>query len=307
LTQILATGRACARPSQEKVLMQRSSIDWDDGRRIRLSGGDTARCTKLAKGQIYALVLYNSSEFDQRAEVSIVWSNKVPPATVQLRGATDGQGPASFAFISGSDTGTVSVSLGATSTASVTVILVSLTMPANTEGIQNQTLPIDGKLHDFPIFTRYEAQFPASGWISLSVQNKNTQFICLQFQQDKAAVLVVNKGSGLYDGQLSKLGPTASDGAAVTVSETTYQVYNPDPFQASGRRWVWMNGDSEANSTGATIALQNLSVLTALIRSSAARVSSLARDLPRLPWRATAEPANDAGAIQSSGLRRTQR
>jgi hypothetical protein len=95
------------------------------------------------------------------------------------------------------------------------------------------------------------------------IQNKVTQFICLQMVQTKATVIVVNIGAGLADGQVTVFGPTAKGDGAVIIDKIDYQNYHMDIQENSGV-WVWMNGDSEQNSENAQIALQQLSLFDVL-------------------------------------------
>lgn len=88
-----------------------SSINWNDGKLITLTPGDTATCTELNKGQLYGLIFYNSALADTSASISVVWSNSEAPAMVQIPGTTGNQGLASVLFVNGSDTTTISAAM----------------------------------------------------------------------------------------------------------------------------------------------------------------------------------------------------
>lgn len=236
-----------------------STLNWDDGRLLTLNGGQSARCTCLSKGEIYAVLLYNSSEFDQTAGVIVVWSNNIPPMKVDVPGTTGDAGSAGMLFISGSDTNFITLSLGATSTAQVTAVIISVSMPTNADGIKDEDLPVDGNLYPFQKLTRYHA-VPPTGWSELSLVSAKTQFISVQMRKAQATVIVLNEGSGLYDGQVYKLGVTARVKGIVQVLNCPRQTYTNSAVKGDGLSWVWMAADSEANSKDAKIALQLVSM-----------------------------------------------
>ena len=49
-----------------------------------------------------------------------------------------------------------------------------------------------------------------------TIENKLNQFICLQILETTATVIVVNKGSGIADGQVSIFGTTANKPGTVS-------------------------------------------------------------------------------------------
>ncbi|MBX2804388.1 MAG: hypothetical protein KTR19_00325 [Hyphomicrobiales bacterium] len=205
-------------------------------------------------------MLYNSTEFDQIASIMVVWSNDIPPQIIDLPGTTGNSGPATMLFVSGSDTDFVTLSLGATSTASIQAVIFSLSMPTNSEGITNKPLPVDGNLYPFQKLTRYYAVLP-EGWCELSLVSKKTQFISIQICCNTATVIVLNKGSGLYKGQIQKLGAIAQKEGTVSVIEWPKQTYTDPDIKGDGASRVWVCADSKANSEDAKIALQTLSAM----------------------------------------------
>ena len=241
-------------------------VNWNDGRLIILSAGLTAKCEGLVKGQLYAILLYNTSQIDVNAVVTVVWSNQIPPSTVTVRGSTGEGAPANFVFVSGSDTDFVSISLGPGSAATVTAFIVSVSMPLNTEGLNSAVLPSDGQFHRFNKYDRYYTD-SATGWRSITIRNLFTQFICLQILENAATVLVVNVGSGLAEGQVRKFGPTAEADKTVVIINVYNQTYQGN-VPGNGETWVWMNGDNQQNSKNAEIALQSLSALDVLLNVS---------------------------------------
>jgi hypothetical protein len=234
------------------------ALDWNDGRLVILNAGQTAKCASLVQDQLYAILLYNASQIDVDAAVTVVWSNTVPPSKVTVRGSTDEAAPANFVFVSGSDTEFVSISLSPGSAASVEAFIVSISMPLNTQGLNNAVLPVDGQFHPFEKYDRYYAE-SAAGWRSVTIENQLTQFICLQMLQSTATIFVINLGSGLAEGQVSKFGPTPNAIGTVEINQISYQSYEAY-LQGDGGTFVWMNGDSRQNSANAEIALQELSL-----------------------------------------------
>jgi hypothetical protein len=247
-------------------------LNWDDGRLIVLSAGQTAKCENLVKDQLYAVLLYNTSQIDVNAVVTVVWSNTVPPSQVTVPGTTSDGAPANFVFVSGADTDFVSISLSAGTAATVTAFIVSISMPLNTtsktdtNGLNNAVLPGDGQFHSFGKYDRYYTQ-QYSGWRSVKIQNLSTQFICLQILKSSAKVVVVNLGSGIANGQVSIFGPTANQTGTVLIDQNTYQNYTAN-ISGDGETWVWMNADNKQNSQNAQIALQLLSLTDVLLSSA---------------------------------------
>ena len=239
-------------------LVDTEPFNWNDGRLITLTGGQAAKCENLIKGQIYAVLIYNSSQFDVAAIVTVVWSNDVPPTKVTVRGTTGDNAPASFLFVSGNDTDFISISLAPGSTASIETFVASVSMPLNPKGINNAELPNDSQFYPFEKYDRYYIE-SATGWREINIQNLNNQFICLQMLEDTATVIVVNKGSGITDGQIYMFGSTANQSGVVQVENVNYQTYTAN-IQGNSGVYVWINGDSGQNSKNALIALQQLSL-----------------------------------------------
>jgi hypothetical protein len=202
-------------------------LKWNDGRLLTLSAGQAAKCETLVTGQLYAVLLYNTSQIDVDAIVTVVWSNSVPPSKVTVHGSTGDGAAAYFVFVSGTDTNFISISLSPEAAATITAFIVSVSMPSNTEGLNNAELPNSGQFQSFNKYDRYYME-PATGWRSVYIQNKVTQFICLQMVQTKATVIVVNMGSGLADGQVTVFGPTAKGDGAVIIDKIDYQNYHMD-------------------------------------------------------------------------------
>lgn len=242
----------------ESIAIAASQLNWNGGQRITLKAGDTATCTVLRPDQLYGIFIYNSAQNDNSAAVNVVWSNSQPPCQITVPGTTANAGLASMGFVSGTDTQTISVSLPSNSgIAQVDLWLGSVSMPTNTAGLNNQPLQANGDPVPFNKYTRYYA-VPPSKWMNLTIASTITQFISCQFRQDKATVFVVNETSnGLLKGQITKMGPTASETGAITI--TTSQIQSiTENLQGDGSQWVWMDADSQQNSQSATIALQSL-------------------------------------------------
>lgn len=242
----------------ESIGIAEAAINWNGGQRITLRAGDTATCTTLSPGQLYAIFVYNSAQNETIARVNVVWSNSQPPVSITVPGTTDNAGLASVGFVSGTDTQTVAVSLPSNAgIAQVEIWMGSVSMPIDTSGLNNQPLPADGNPYPFAKYTRYYA-VPPSSWYQLTIVSVITQFIAVQFRSQKAIVFVVNETSnGLLPGQVTNMGPTASAAGAVTIMAVTIQSIQSN-LQGDGSQWVWMDADSQQNSEKATISLQSL-------------------------------------------------
>jgi hypothetical protein len=243
----------------QSIQLTAGSTNWNGGQRITLQAGQTATCTTLNPGQLYAVFMYNSAQNDTNGTVNIVWSNSQPPKSITVPGTTANAGLASVAFVSGTDTQTISVSLGTNAgIAQVDVWLGSVSMPIDTSGLNNQQLPIDGSEQPFNKYTRYYC-VPPSSWQQLTITSAITQFISVQFTEAKAVVYVVNETSnGLLPNQVTSMGTTASAPGIVQIYSTTIQSVQGN-LQGNGSQWVWMNADSQQDSQSATISLQSLS------------------------------------------------
>jgi len=242
----------------ESIAIAASQINWNGGQRITLKSGDTATCTTLRPGQLYGIFIYNSAQNDNTATVNVVWSNSQPPAQITVPGTTANAGLASMGFVSGTDTQTISVSVPANSgIAQVDAWLGSVSMPTNTSGLNNSPLQSNGEPYPFNKYTRYYS-VPPSKWMSLTIVSTITQFISCQFRAEKATVFVVNETSnGLLKGQVTTIGPTASEPNAVTITPSQIQSIQEN-FQGDGTQWIWMDADSQQNSQSSTITLQSL-------------------------------------------------
>ena len=213
-------------------------------------------------GQLYAVLLYNSSQADIAAELTVVWSNLVPPLKVTVPGTTADAAPANFLFVSGNDTSFVSISLGPAESATVEAVVISVSMPTNTAGITSAELPNDGQFHAYSKYTRYYTE-SATGWRNVTIQSPVTQFVSLKIVESAATVLVVNYATTV-SGRVNLLGPTANLAGTVNIEYVSYQKYETY-LPGNGGLTVWMNGDSPINSAGAKIALQQLSAMNPML------------------------------------------
>lgn len=235
------------------------AINWNGGQRMTLTKGQTATCTVLQPDQLYGIFFYNSANSDNTAHASINWSNSQPPVSISIPGTTANAGLASLAFVSGTDTQSISVSLPSNGGLNqVDIWLGSVSMPTNTSGLNNSALPADAKQHSFNKYARYFT-VPASSWYSLTLVSTITQFISVQFREQKAVVYVLNETSnGLAPGQVINVGPTAALPGAVTLTPVTSQSVTTN-LQGDGTQWVWIDADSQQDSASASISLQALS------------------------------------------------
>src|SRR5215218_6815937 len=163
------------------IQIPEGSINWNGGQRITLQAGETATCTTLNPGQLYAIFMYNSAQNATNGTVNIVWSNSNPPVQATIPGTTANAGLASLAFVSGTDTQTVSVSLPSNAgIAQIDIWLGSVSMPIDTSGLNNSQLPLDGSENEFNKYTRYYA-VPQSKWYQMTIVSAITQFLSVQF------------------------------------------------------------------------------------------------------------------------------
>ncbi|MDA7427124.1 hypothetical protein PGB28_01535 [Primorskyibacter aestuariivivens] len=224
---------------------------------------------------MYVALVYNSSQHDQTADLNVVWTNRKPPVTVTIPGTTGDASMATMLFVSGTDTDFFSLSLGAFSAATLEILLVSVSMPANASGITNTALDADGKVYPFPKFTRYHA-VPPQGWSSISMASATHQFISIQMHKQRAKVIVLNKSvTGLHAGQVQTFGPTASKDTVVQPVFVCQQHYENNQIKGTGQSIVWMCTDSVPNARDAKIALQSLSTARALFSITGSYASRL--------------------------------
>jgi hypothetical protein len=233
-----------------------ASINWDNGNLISLSPGDSAVCQKLNQNQLYGLIFYNNVMNDAGADISIIWSNSQPPATVHVPGTTGNQGLSSVFFVNGSDTTTISAAMLQNQPgAQVQCFIASVKMPVDTNGIANLGLPLDGQNHPFTKFTRYYS-VPASHWYQAQIQSNINQFISIQFTEQTATVNIVNS---LVDpgSQISAVGTAKNQYA---INRVTNQNLSWS-LQGNGQQIVFVNADSVQNSQSAVISIQSLTAL----------------------------------------------
>jgi hypothetical protein len=233
-----------------------ANIDWNDGRLITLTPGDTATAEgALNARQLYGLFFYNSAQNQADAQVTVVWSGSHPPATVVVPGTTANQGLASVLFVSGNDTNTVSAALlQGQPGVQVQCFIGSVKMPTNTAGMNNLQLPADGQMHPFDKFTRYYT-VPQSHWYAAMLQSNINQFISVQFAEQAAKVYVVNKTS---DPSLH-VQAVGQASRQYEIEATSFQSISWN-LQGDGTQVVWINADSVQNSESAAgISLQSLS------------------------------------------------
>jgi hypothetical protein len=237
--------------------MTMSNIVWNDGRSISLTKGDTATCEALKSGQLYAIFLYNASGEDQDIPVNVNIGNGYPPKTVTVPGTTGNKGLAALALVSGTDTQTVSISISnQQSSGKIDAWVGSVGMPTNTSGIENMQLPFSGKTCAYGTRDRYYA-VPESRWYQLTISSPQNQFISVQFIENKAKVFINNP----VGDPANVIIPTGT----VAVG-ANYEIINPQGVpqvityqdQGNGQQKVWMNADSQQNSSNSTIVAQYL-------------------------------------------------
>jgi hypothetical protein len=236
-----------------------AAIGWNGGQRITLNTGDTATCTALQQGQLYAIFFYNSAGNDTDTVVNVVWSNSQPPFPVTVPGTTGDQGLASLFLVSGSDTQTVAVSIPATSAnAGIDCWLGSVGMPTDTSELINGPLPANGQAQPFNKYMRYYT-VPPSSWQQVTINSAINQFISVQFQEAFATVNIVNPSTH-PDKNIFSVGSVTkgSSGSYIVQTPTgTPQSLSYD-IQGDGTQYVWMNADSLQDSASASITLQSL-------------------------------------------------
>lgn len=235
-------------------------IDWDGGQRVSMNPGDTATCKALSSGQLYAVFLYNTTQADKDISVLITTDNSIEPVPVRVPGTTADQGLASLVLVSGTDTTSVAVAVSTTAGGTIDCWLGSVSMPTDTSGLNNQQLATNGQAQSFAKYCRYFC-VPPTSWHQLTLQSNIQQFISVQFQENFATIYVVN--------------PTVKPPLVYALGsvkvDTDYVITKPKAgsppqylqtfIEGDGTQWVWMNADSEQDSSQATIALQALTML----------------------------------------------
>ncbi|CAL2079265.1 hypothetical protein [Tenacibaculum sp. 190524A02b] len=237
-----------------------SKINWNQGGLITLNQGDTATCTgNLNNGQLYGLFFYNAAGNDATTTVIVTGAQSQEPVLVKVPGTTQNEGLAALCFVDGSKTNTVSIAITQGNPgANIQAFICSVKMPLDTNGINNENLPLDGQLHPFNKFTRFYS-VPASHWYAGQIQSDINQFISVQFEEQRAKVFIVNATQSALQGNpdfISYLGEGTKDLVEVKPSATQEVSFT---LQGNGRQLVWMNADSTQNSKDATISVQSLS------------------------------------------------
>jgi hypothetical protein len=244
-----------------------AAAPWNGGGQIYLGPGGSASCGGLNPGQLYAVFLINAAGNDTNTTVNVVGSQAYPPTTVTVPGTTQGQGAAALVFLSGNDTNQVSISVPTAQGAQIEAFLGSVSMPINTQGLNNVLLPNNGQKFQFGGYQRFFAVPPAS-WQQLTITaNGPNQFISVQFLENAATVNICNPlASTIANGGGSIVktwGPSAVGKYTVVLGG---QGSNPQPQTiqstlqgtAMGAQYVWFPADSPQNTNGASISLQQM-------------------------------------------------
>ncbi len=234
------------------------TLNWDGGQRLGLQVGQTATCTTLTN-QLYAIFLYNENGADKDIRINVTGSNQTAPLSVTVPGTTAGQGLASIVLVDGGSTSSISVNVDLNAPAGVDAWIGSLSMPTNTSGLQNRSLPTDGSKQPFDKYVRYYA-IPASHWYELSLNSSVNQFFSVQFTQGKITVFCVNPTqnsltSSPYIHLFTGFNQANFSYQAAPVEHPQHIDYQ---LQGNGLQTVWMNADSAQDSNDATIALGTL-------------------------------------------------
>ncbi|HEY6138355.1 MAG TPA: hypothetical protein VI670_11385 [Thermoanaerobaculia bacterium] len=236
--------------------------NWQSGQLIQNFGaGNTYTCTALVSGEIYGVFFYNNGS--NPVTVQVVTANSSLPAQIQVPGASDGQGLASVALVSGNDTTSVSVSISSNqSGASLSTWICSVGLPTTIVApMTNAQLPDNGTTNNFSNYNRYYST-PPSDWQEVTIESQIDQFISLQFTEGSATVNIVNPvpnaTASIYPlGTVAIGGPSGASYSLNLAPSTSPQTIQYD-FAGNGQQTVWMNADSPQDSSGATISLQPL-------------------------------------------------
>ena len=231
-------------------------IDWNDGRLITLTPGDTATASgALDTHQLYGL-FFCATPNDADAIVDVVWSASRPPATVIVPGTTAHHGLASVLFVSGNDTHTVSAALRPSQPgARVQCFLGSVKMPSNPAGMHDQQLAVNGELHPFQGVTRYHTVVQ-NPWYAGMIRSNVHQFIAVQFSEQLAKVYVVNATSD-PSLQVQAVGQAAGRYQIEASATQIVSWY----LQGNGTQLAWFNAEGVRSAQTAGMSLQSLSAL----------------------------------------------
>lgn len=233
--------------------------NWDGGQRVFLDVGETATCTSLIN-QLYAIFLYNENGADKDITINVTGSNQSAPVRISVPGTTAGQGLATIMLLDGSQTNSISVNVDATSPEGVDAWIGSLSMPTNTSGLSNKTLPSDGQPQNFSKYCRYYA-IPATHWYNLTLKSGIDQYYSVQFTEGLVTVFCVNPTQASA-GSSPNVHFFTNFNEATSYKYVPAQTSSPQTIQYSlqgnGKQTVWMNADSSQNSNDATITLASL-------------------------------------------------
>jgi len=230
-----------------------SQFDWSAGQLITMSEGDSATCLNLDQHQLYGLFFYNSANNDTDAIVTVSGSDYIRPVPFIVPGTTGNEGLAAICFVSGDDTSTVTVQLNTgQSGSSVQAFIGSVKMPIDTDGINNQSIPLNGQQQPFSKFTRYYT-VPESHWYTASVTSNIDTFVCVEFTEDTATIICVNAGDGV-DNVVNYYGPSAKSKVNILPTDQKTKSW---PMRGNGTQFVWINADSVQNSQQASICIQS--------------------------------------------------
>ncbi|GAA4892934.1 hypothetical protein GCM10023333_27740 [Ferrimonas pelagia] len=254
----MSTGRLPIDAYAENSDLEAGIIGWDDGRLLELNYGQTATCTSLKQGQLYAVIIYNASASDHDIPISLVWSNSQLPENMTIPGTKNAQGPASVVLVSGNDTATVSISISTASNATVQMWILSVSMPSTPrqnldyrqvkEGVE---LPLLKAKNYFAV--------AKSNWHQVTIENKYNQAFILQIQNHQAIIYIINPTKN----------PQVNVIPVGTVKEGKhYQIKRPNKleqpqrlqilYQGNGSQVIWTSLSSEQNSKHTKLILQAL-------------------------------------------------
>lgn len=229
--------------------------NWDNGGKRALKAGDEKLlCEELRSGQLYAVMMYNSAQNDREARVTVFAHGK--DVEVRVPGTTGNEGLASVCLVSGEEGNSVSVSIARTEEgAEIQVWLFSVSMPTQMPHDRNIHLQPDGKEISFGTYTRAFCVPPSTTSRAVLRTAGNNQFIALQMREDHATVLVLNP-SDTYKDRIKAIGRAAAAYTTVTATERRQEITSK--VQGDGTQIVWMNADSEQDSTNVKLSLQAL-------------------------------------------------
>lgn len=248
------------------------TVDWKDGRLLTLGDGQTATAKELVKKQIHGFFFWNKEEGGKGGRVKVVWANDKKPEIVPVppHNASDPL-PASVLFVSGSESQRVSVTPSTAKSSEVCCLVCSLSMPNNTDGIDNQEL-LAGESMPFLGVSRFWS-VPASSPHRATIESSGMELTVVRFRAEQATVIVLN-----HEERPDK--PRYFKGVGEAAKKLNIEYHEhvfPEKFTGNGRQTVWVAAVKPLPASADMLPRISLECLSPDEASSAREAARIAR------------------------------